>query len=106
MGMCRAITNIDATTGPAFRAELHDAIDNSDEPMVGLDCSAVTFMDVAGFDILVDATRYAIRRGRTLVIRDASPTCARLLSLYDPHRELHVEPHPRDSRGNDALSNA
>jgi hypothetical protein len=40
---------------------------------------------------VVDATNYAVRRGHTLVIRNMSPSCARLMRLYDWDRELRVE---------------
>jgi anti-anti-sigma factor len=95
LGACKAIGEIDRATAPAFNIELHDAIDRSDEAMVSVDCSALTFMDLAGYHVLVDATEYAARRGHTLVIRDLSPSCARLIQLYDWDHELHVEPAPQ-----------
>jgi anti-anti-sigma regulatory factor len=42
-GTCQAIGDIDGATGPAFSAALHDAIDNSDQTLVSVDCSGVTF---------------------------------------------------------------
>jgi hypothetical protein len=64
-------------------ADLRDAIDASDEPLVSVDCSDVTFMDSSGFHAMVDATEYAARRGHTLVIREPSPPCRRLIRLCD-----------------------
>ncbi len=92
LGSYYCIGNIDVGTAPAFNADLHDTIDNSDQPLVSVDCSGVTSMDPAGYHALVDATRYAVRRGRTLVIRNLSPPCARLLRLYDWDHELCIEP--------------
>jgi len=92
LGTCKAIGDIDRTTGPAFSAALRDTIDSSDQTLVIVDCSGVTFMDSAGFHALVDATRYATRRGHTLVVRNLSPSCSRLIRLYDWDRELCVEP--------------
>jgi hypothetical protein len=43
----------------------------------------------------VDVTNYAVRRGHTLMIRNLSPACARLVRLCDLDRELRVEPAPR-----------
>jgi anti-anti-sigma factor len=91
-GTCKAIGDIDGATGPAFSAALRDTIDSSDQTVVSVDCSGVTFMDPAGYHVLVDATRYAVRRGRTLVIRNMSPSCTSLIRLYAWDRELRVEP--------------
>ena len=93
LGICKAVGEIDAVTGAAFGVLLRDAIDGSDEPLVSVDCTGVTFMDPAGYHALVDATQYAARRGHTLVIRNVSTPCARLLRFYDWDRELRVE-HP------------
>ena len=92
LGTCKAIGDIDGATGPAFSAALRDTIDSSDQTLVSVDCSGVTFMDPAGYHVLVDATRYAARRGHTLVIRNMSPSCTRLIRLYAWDRELRVEP--------------
>jgi anti-anti-sigma factor len=91
LGIITATGDLDTTTAPAFNANLHDAIDNSDEAFVSVDCSAITFMDPAGYHALVDATNYATRRGRTLVIRNMSLPCARLIQFYDCDRELRLE---------------
>lgn len=77
LGIFKTIGEIDLATAPAFNADLHDAIDCSDEALVVVDCSGVTFMDSAGYRVLVDATDYAFRRGRSLVMRDMPPLCAR-----------------------------
>jgi anti-anti-sigma factor len=92
LGTCKALGEIDTATAPSFHADLHDAIDNADEAFVHVDCSGLTFIDSAGYHALVDATSYAVGRGHTLVIRNLSPSCARLIRLCDLDRELHVEP--------------
>ena len=94
LGACKAVGEIDSATAPSFNLELHDAIDAADEALGSVDCSALTFMDLAGYHVLVDATQYAARRGHTLVVRNLSPTCARLISLYDWAQELHLESSP------------
>src|SRR5207248_182794 len=92
LATCKALGHIDTATAPSFNAELHDVIDNADESFVNVDCSGLTFIDSAGYHVLVDATNYAIHRGHTLVIRNLSPSCRMLLSLFDEDLELHVEP--------------
>jgi len=94
LGSCKAVGEIDSATAPSFNLELHEAIDEADEAFVSVDCSALTFMDLAGYHVLVDATQYATRRGHTLVIRNLSATCARLIGLYDWDHELHIEASP------------
>ena len=92
LGTCKAIGDIDGATGPAFTAALRDTIDSSEQALVSVDCSGVTFMDTAGYHALVDATRYAVRHGHILVIRNMSPSCTRLIRLYAWDRQLHFEP--------------
>jgi anti-anti-sigma factor len=94
-GVCKALGEIDTATAPAFSADLRDAIDGSDGAVVCVDCSGVTFMDSAGYHVLVDVTNYVVRRGHTLMIRNMSPACARLVRLCDLDRELRVEPAPQ-----------
>ena len=92
LGTCTALGDIDRATASSFDVELRDAIGSSDEAFVSVDCSGVTFMDSAGYRVLVDATDYPVRRGHTVVIRDLSPACALLIRLCDVDGELHVEP--------------
>jgi anti-anti-sigma factor len=86
----RATGEIDLATAPALTADLRDTVDASDEVLVSVDCSDVTFMDSSGFHALVDATDYAARQGHTLVIRDLSPSCRRLIRICDVDHELRI----------------
>ncbi len=56
LGTCIALGEIDRSTVASFHAHLRDAIDTSDEAVVGIDCSGVTFIDSAGYRALVDTT--------------------------------------------------
>ena len=91
LAICKALGEVDAASAPSFSIDLHEAIDNAEEAFVNVDCSGMTFIDSAGYHVLVDATNYAVRRGHTLVIRNLSPSCAALIRLCDLDRELHVE---------------
>jgi anti-anti-sigma factor len=91
LGTCKVVGEIDMATASPLRADLFATIDNSEAPFVEVDCSGVTFMDAAGYHALVAANAYASRHGRTLVIRNVPPVCARLLSLCDHEHELHLE---------------
>ncbi len=93
-GTYRAIGDIDFSNAPALSADLRDTIDGSDEEIVSVDCSGVTFMDSAAFHALVEVTEYAVRRGRTLVVRDLSPYCAMVLRICDCDGELHISDDP------------
>jgi anti-anti-sigma factor len=90
-GICRPIGEVDIATRPGFAQALRDAIERADAPLVTVDCSDVPFMDSAGYHALIDATRLATRTGHTLVIRNLSPSCERLIRLCDSAQELHVE---------------
>lgn len=91
LGTCKAFGEIGVATALAFQADLYDTIDSSNDALVVLDCSDVTYMDATGYSVLVDATDYAVRHGHTLVIRGLSPSCAVLLRQYDREHELRVE---------------
>jgi anti-anti-sigma factor len=91
LGTFNAIGEIDLFTAPSFSAGIHDAIDGCDNALVAVDCSGVTFMDSSGYDVLVDATEYAERHGRTLVVRNASRPCARLFQIFAHEGELRFD---------------
>jgi anti-sigma B factor antagonist len=91
-GTCTATGEIDMATAPSFSADLHDTIDRTNETLVSVDCSAVTFMGSAGYRVLLDATEYAARRGRTLVICNMSRSCARLVGIFGEDDHLTFEP--------------
>jgi anti-anti-sigma factor len=92
LGVCKAVGEIDMANAPAFRARLHDAIDDTPGELVVVDCSDLVFMGAAAYHALVDATAYAVRRNRTLVIRNLSAACGYVMRLCDRDRELHIEP--------------
>jgi anti-anti-sigma regulatory factor len=79
---------IDASTTAALICELHDRVDGSGEFIVSVDCASITFVDSAAFHALEDATRYAARRGHSLVIRNLSPSCSQVLRFCDVAHEL------------------
>ena len=87
----KARGEIDIATAPAFSAGIYATIDDSDETIVAVDCSGVTFIDSSGYHVLVDSTAYAVRRGHTLVIRDLSTCCAKVIRLCDSDSDLHVD---------------
>lgn len=94
LGTCTALGEIDRMSASAFDVELRDTIDcaEAQEEFVRVDCSGVTFMDSAGYRVLVGATAYAVRRGHTLVMTNMSSSCALLVRLCDPDHELRIEP--------------
>jgi len=105
LGTCTSSGDIDRATAATFGAQIYDTIDNSDEALVSVDCSGVTFMDSAGYHVLVDATRYAVKRGHTLVIRNPSPSCAMLLRLCDMESELRIDALSAEHFGDGAIGN-
>lgn len=92
LGLCTATGEIDLATAQAFRAILRDTIDHSDVEPVVVDCTGLTFMDSQGFHALVNASEYAVRHDHTLVIRNMSRACSRVIQICDWNNELHLEP--------------
>ena len=90
-GTFNALGEIDLFTAPGLSSGLHEAIDRSDDAIMAVDCSGVTFMDSSGYEVLVDATEYAARLGRTLVIRNASRPAARLFRIFEAEDELRFD---------------
>lgn len=91
LGTCTALGDIDRSSASKFDAELRGAIDAAEEVLVRVDCSGVTFMDSAGYRVLVGATEYAVQRGHRLVLGDMSSPCAMLIGLCDSSHELRIE---------------
>ena len=85
------VDEIDYAGATAFRDGLYERVDQSDTPIVHLDLAAVTFIDSAGYHALADATEYAHRRGRVLLIQNLGAFPTKLLQLCDWDRELHLE---------------
>jgi anti-anti-sigma factor len=103
LGTCTSSGDIARASAAAFGAEIRVTIDDADDELVSVDCSAVTFMDSAGFHVLVDATKYAVRRGHTLVIRNPSHACAMLLRLRDMESELRIDAFTAEHFGRAAI---
>ena len=95
LGTYKACGEIDMATAPAFNAGIYTAIEAADEAIVVVDCAGVTFIDSAGYHVLVEMTAYAVRRGHTLVIRNLSAGCASVIRLCDRDVDLHVDDHDR-----------
>jgi anti-sigma B factor antagonist len=96
--ICEAHGDIDLATAPALSRALRSSIEATSGDRVVVDCADVQFMDSSGFHVLLDASRYAATLGRVLEVRDASPSCARVLRLCDWDNELtlYARPVPLD----------
>jgi anti-anti-sigma factor len=92
LGLCKAVGEVDLATAPKLSANLRGTIDHSDVEPVVVDCTDLTFIDSQGFHALVNASEYAIRHDHTLVIRNMSPACSRVIQICDWDDELHLEP--------------
>jgi anti-anti-sigma factor len=91
LGFCTAEGEIDLATASALSANIRGAIDDSDVAKVVVDCTNLTFIDSQGFYALVNATAYAIQQDHTLVIRNMSSACTRVIDICDWDNELHLE---------------
>jgi anti-anti-sigma factor len=59
---------------------------------ISLDCSGLTFIDVAGLGSLIDAHNRCAERGTRLVLVDPSPSLARLLALTNLEARFNLRP--------------
>ncbi len=71
---------LDVTAAADARLALAAAVDQGEGDLV-LDLAALEAVDVTGLGVLVGAHRRAGRSGRTLVLRDVSPSVGRLLHV-------------------------
>lgn len=88
-GSLLALTGrLDVTVAADARLALADAVDGGAGDLV-LDVAALETVDVTGLGVLVGAHRRAGRSGRTLVLRDVTPSVSRLLLRTRLDRVLH-----------------
>jgi anti-anti-sigma factor len=81
---------LDARTATEVRDALHTAIDAGLGDLV-VDVSGVDLVDATGLGVLLGAHRRAVRAGRRVVLRDASPRLLRILRLARLHRVFALE---------------
>lgn len=84
------VGRLDVRGAAAARDALHEALSHGDGQLV-VDLSGVELLDATGLGVLVGAHRRARLDGRELVLRDALPRVARLLSLTRLDRIITVE---------------
>lgn len=85
---------IDIATEPRLRGRLRDLIEpGRPEPVRHLvvDVAELQFLDLSGFQALLDAERQLRRRGGSLVLRSPTRRVRRLLSLLDVAGVLPTE---------------
>jgi len=59
-----------------------------------IDLSRVTLLNASGLGVLVEASRSADREGHTLVLRDPSPSCMRVLEITRLQSAFHIDAGP------------
>ncbi|WP_200418405.1 anti-sigma factor antagonist [Streptomyces sp. Y2F8-2] len=89
---------LDLDAVPLIRSEMHEALHRSGSA-IDLDLRAVGFCDCSGLNLLLELRQRALRQGKTVAIRAASPPVGRLLELTGT-RQLFAHPAPdaKDSR--------
>jgi anti-sigma B factor antagonist len=89
-GEVELVGRLDVRGAAPAREALHEALAGGDGRLV-VDLSGVELLDATGLGVLVGAHRRARLQGRELVLRDAGPRVARLLSLTRLDRVIAVE---------------
>ena len=74
------VHEIDETSHQEFAAQVEQAIDSDDDPVV-LDFSDVTYADSTTLRVLISADAAIRKQGRTLQIVNRSPAMTRLLAV-------------------------
>jgi len=91
----RLVGELDVAAEPRLRARLRDLLEpGRPTPVrhVVVDAAQLTFLDLAGLRVLVDADTALRRRGGSLVLRAPSRRVRRLLDLARAEGRLAVEP--------------
>jgi anti-sigma B factor antagonist len=84
------VGRLDVRGAGAAREALHEALARGEGRLL-VDLSGVELLDATGLGVLVGAHRRARLQGRELVLCDAGPRVARLLSLTRLDRVITVE---------------
>jgi anti-sigma B factor antagonist len=71
---------LDLLAAPHLRTELLEAT-KEDPAAIGLDLSAVTFIDSTGISVILQAWQRASANGSRLVVDSASPVVARVIEV-------------------------
>lgn len=80
---------LDLATAPWLTDELM-AAERDDPSVLTLDLSGLSFMDVAGMRVLLNAARRAKREGWRLVVLNPQPQIRRLFALTAVDRSLEI----------------
>ena len=89
-GGVELVGRLDVRGAAAAREALHEALGRGDGRVL-VDLSGVELLDATGLGVLVGAHRQARLQGRELVLCDARPRVARLLTLTRLDRVIAME---------------
>jgi anti-sigma B factor antagonist len=84
---------VDMATAPALAAAIH-AVEKDEPERLHVDLAAVTFIDVTGLRVLLDAARRAATRGGDFTVNRPQPMVRRLLALAAIDQTLDVADDP------------
>lgn len=68
-----ATGEIDATTAPALRTKVYEAVDSNPGAIITVDLTGVDFLDSTGLGVLVGALKHARTGGGDVAIAGAQP---------------------------------
>ncbi|WP_405979888.1 STAS domain-containing protein [Streptomyces sp. NBC_00158] len=91
----RPTGEIDIDTAPALHRALSEALAHaSPAKPVAVDCSALTFCDSSGLNVLLTARRTAQGTGTVIRLAAPSPQLQRLLEITGARPLFPVDPYP------------
>ena len=91
-GTVQLVGRLDGRAAAAVREALHAELAAGRRRVV-VDLDGVELLDITGLGVLVGAHRRAEKQGTELVLRNAPPRIARLLSRIRLHRVIPFEWH-------------
>lgn len=84
---------LDLATAELLREQVRPLLGHgADACHLVVDLSDLTFLDITGVGVLLEAHRRLAERGGSLVLRSPRPMVVRMLQLLDLERALQVEP--------------
>ena len=86
-----ACGELDLVTAPTL-ADAISSLERLQPPRVLIDFTGITFIDVAGLRVLLDAARRARARGGELVLRRPSPPISRILRITALDQSISIAP--------------
>ncbi len=86
--------DVDVRTTAEVRDAIYDHLRRNEGQSITIDLGDVETIDLTALKVLAVASRFALRRGQRIMLRDACPAVRRMLHLSHLFRFFEVEREP------------